>query len=345
MFEEIFYSINLLVFYFWLIPYIGGNIADKCTRNYECRYLIQPNWVGYNVDLGDNQWREFKSTLPLLCFAAIFVTLLHKAVRKSSALLFHGKDGELTTLYHFVVGFVILVVQHGWHSIIVVVLICGTYGVCRAATRFGRMYAYTSVWACALGIIFLKESYRIQRYPGFEMIRYMFDSRFSGLYRWNLPANFLVLRLVSYCMDFCWAVSDQSEKSDFTRNERIDYKNRKKDQCKLSVSSEDHRPFDEYNLLNCLSYCLYAPLYVAGPIISFNSYMAFVNSPQTKESAPLYALRWCLAFVLMEVGTHMYPVFAVVRSVISSFINLMLTRQDYIFNYDPQKWRFWHISY
>jgi D-alanyl-lipoteichoic acid acyltransferase DltB (MBOAT superfamily) len=74
------------------------------------------------------------------------------------------------------------------------------------------------------------------------------------------------------------------------------------------------RPLGEYNILNYLSYVLYAPLYMAGPIITFDSFMRYTVAPQTTESVPIYAFRWMYCFVLMELLTCHFPFFAVISS-------------------------------
>jgi D-alanyl-lipoteichoic acid acyltransferase DltB (MBOAT superfamily) len=49
---------------------------------------------------------------------------------------------------------------------------------------------------------------------------------------------------------------------------------------KADIQPEDYRkrvstslPENEYSLLNFVAYCLYPPLYIAGPIITFNDFI------------------------------------------------------------------------
>jgi protein-cysteine N-palmitoyltransferase HHAT len=43
-------------------------------------------------------------------------------------------------------------------------------------------------------------------------------------------------------------------------------------------------PSADYSLVSCLAYQLYPPLYIAGPIITFNSYYHYTKSRQNSES-------------------------------------------------------------
>lgn len=151
-----------------------------------------------------------------------------------------------------------------------------------------------------------------------KFLTVLFNRRWSGLYAWHVPANFLVLRLISFNLDYHWAliaktedkirdgeISSQVTPSRLDSSKRnvniiVDRKHDDDSVTKTSSSpssvapvsasrlakdiSETHRPLHEYNILNCISYCIYAPLYVAGPIITFNAYMEYSRHPQKTES-------------------------------------------------------------
>lgn len=53
-----------------------------------------------------------------------------------------------------------------------------------------------------------------------------------------------------------------------------------------------HRPPEEYSLWNCLGYVFYAPLYLAGPILTFNAYISQVwNRERKKEREMPFSFR------------------------------------------------------
>ena len=71
----------------------------------------------------------------------------------------------------------------------------------------------------------------------------------------------------------------------------------------------------EFNLFNFAVYIFYAPLYMAGPIITFSD---FVSSGRANMNASIfswmYCCRWVLCFALMEFLTDKLPLFAVLSS-------------------------------
>ena len=107
------------------------------------------------------------------------------------------------------------------------------------------------------------------------------------MYRWHLAANFLVLRIISFNMDAHWA--SQLQKIEPTRpnsaaSADLTAPSESITPCSdgsrdIAVRAASPRPEEEYSLVNCLAYCLYCPLYMAGPILSFNAFMSYVSTP------------------------------------------------------------------
>ncbi|KAF3796764.1 putative membrane-bound O-acyltransferase C24H6-01c [Nymphaea thermarum] len=95
----------------------------------------------------------------------------------------------------------------------------------------------------------------------------------------------VILRMISFAYDHYWAHTsyvDQKEKSVY--GERFS--------------------FETY-----LCYLIYAPLYIAGPIISFNSFSSQLDVPNKNYSAgrvAWYCIRWILSLFLMELMTHFF---------------------------------------
>ena len=203
-------------------------------------------------------------------------------------------------------------------------------------SSFGQMSSKVSkstmvkmfLWFLATFILLFKESYRLLRYRRFHFLVPflipLFDkSRYGGLYAWQFPTNFLVLRLLSFSMDYVDASMMEIDKTadDADKDVTIGLL----DLANSEVSSETHRdckyrkceeclPICEYNLINFMSYILYAPLYIAGPIITFNAYVYFLKHPQKTEDVRFYAVRWLLCFMLMECLLHYFPFFSVLAA-------------------------------
>ncbi|KAI7740886.1 hypothetical protein M8C21_021986 [Ambrosia artemisiifolia] len=66
---------------------------------------------------------------------------------------------------------------------------------------------------------------------------------------------------------------------------------------------------DKFSYTLYLCYLLFAPLYIAGPIISFNAFASQLDTPQksyTLKQVVWYGFRWVLSLFLMEIMTHFF---------------------------------------
>uniref|UniRef100_A0A803LQ12 Uncharacterized protein n=1 Tax=Chenopodium quinoa TaxID=63459 RepID=A0A803LQ12_CHEQI len=102
----------------------------------------------------------------------------------------------------------------------------------------------------------------------------------------HLVAIAVALRMISFGCDYHWAQKD----SRFDQEER---------------SLEE----DKYSYIIYLCYLLYAPLYIAGPIISFNAFASQIDRPQNTylpKDVALYGLTWAFSLCLVELITHFF---------------------------------------
>ncbi|GMP39739.1 hypothetical protein CsSME_00010453 [Camellia sinensis var. sinensis] len=78
---------------------------------------------------------------------------------------------------------------------------------------------------------------------------------------------------------------------------------------RLSVTSERNVQNDNFSFSIYLCYLVYAPLYIAGPILSFNAFASQLDMPQKNYSlrgVAWYGLRWFFSLLLMELMTHLF---------------------------------------
>jgi len=142
-----------------------------------------------------------------------------------------------------------------------------------------------------------------------------------------------MLRLISFNMDYYWAHKDQRNDvgpSLFIRSEALVTSI----QVEPSQPSEKERtklahPIVEYNFLNYIAYILYPPLYIAGPIITYNDFLWQVGSRhpwlclpdayiQHRKPLPVnvktvvgYLVRFLCCFMTMEFILHYMYVVAI----------------------------------
>jgi len=104
-------------------------------------------------------------------------------------------------------------------------------------------------------------------------------------------------------MDYIWSEYSANKETGKT-NEPTDRKAR----VKMSLPSSG----DGYGLLPCMAHALYAPLYIAGPIITYNDFMWQIYGDAAPKPEPLvpwkstmrYAVRLFLDVLVIELVTH-----------------------------------------
>ena len=351
-----FYACNLAYFYLYLLPVIGSRIAEKCNNVWQCSRHLKLTWLHYSIDTADGQWRDFRGSLYLLwmclCISGIVNYSIHRVCKFESVPFFRIENcAALQMTGRLIFGIIFLFIQHGYHSIVIVLIAAVGYLVAKVSS--GWKWNAAVIWVYALAILLFKESYRIKHYSGFYFLQPLFDRTYGGLYSWQLPANFLILRLISYSIDSSNA-HIYHHKSDGHPDERLNLITQQTIKTSQSETAEKHATANvagshlnqvgsdsihsqtaskqehavkkpiarldpcHYNLLNFSAYMIYAPLYIAGPIITFDDFVrtSLISSKggDDVELPWLYYIRWLLCLVLMEFLTNMFPLFAVLNS-------------------------------
>lgn len=109
-----------------------------------------------------------------------------------------------------------------------------------------------------------------------------------------------MLRLISFNMDYYWACN-RIGLADTGRS--LEYKER----------TTTYHPLEMYSFWNYLAYALYSPLYIAGPIMTFNDFLWQLRRP---TSIPLrstmgYLVRFLVCILTMEFVLHFMYVVAI----------------------------------
>ncbi|XP_039144514.1 membrane-bound O-acyltransferase gup1-like isoform X5 [Dioscorea cayenensis subsp. rotundata] len=147
-------------------------------------------------------------------------------------------------------------------------------------------YFVYMLWIFNIAILLLNRVYEGYSFTLFGANLAFLDS-YRGTFRWHICFNLVILRMISFGLDYHW-FSDQDS--------RFDQKER-------SV------PIDKYSFNIYLSYLIYAPLYIAGPITSFNAFAMQLDIPQKNHSVgqiAWYGVRWAISLFLMEILTHFF---------------------------------------
>ena len=354
----IFYVINFAYFFLWLVPSIGFRISTKCDNVWSCSRHLKETWLHYSIDTADGQWREFRGSLWLLWIFVTISAITHFCIRKLcerdlGGIFTKSQRVTLHMISRLIFGIIFLSVQHRYHSFIVILV--ATIGFVIAKSLRRTKFYVLAVWTYAIFILLLKESYRIKHYPSLFFLKPMFDSSYGGLYRWQLPANFLILRLISFSLDYRRAcVHDDSRDLKISKDASTDNVRQLSDTATASSTTAAASHFSvpthpcphllresngkscpavlsDYNFLNFSVYVLYAPLYIAGPIVTFDDFVrsSLVESKENDSSKDkdenlvlkeeysivwMYGCRWLLCFLLMEMLSSFFPISAVIDS-------------------------------
>ncbi|GAX82429.1 hypothetical protein CEUSTIGMA_g9857.t1 [Chlamydomonas eustigma] len=268
--------------------YLHGNSFSRQAQQKLPLPWVQPGLLSMPIDLSDDQWRSFRSALlPLSVAMTGYVTL--------SQLIQSFRDLKAwRPTYCTLFSLLFLSVLHGWYIFHVLTLAALHYYLIRFFA--GKKNGLLIIWAvaCALFIAVRKT----EGLPFVRILPLLGQLKLSGgLLRWHIHYNLVLLRILSFASDWHWACLKVPNKGSLGHSKRYD-------ENKARISR--HLPPDAYNFLAYITYILYPPLYIAGPIITFNSYVSQTSGGglvQLKQVL-MYGLRWCIAWMALELLTH-----------------------------------------
>ncbi|KAL0335361.1 UNVERIFIED_CONTAM: Flap endonuclease 1 [Sesamum radiatum] len=294
--------------------------ANKKTKagvdHYGKLYGLRPGWIAARLnDISDAQWRNFRSNLPILTMVFGIFTLVANVLRTSLSLKAHGMS-----IVWLLISLTYLLYLHGACVIFVLTIasanfclvkVCflrafdisfsvfasishidlrpnrtGNEGLWSLVTIFGRTrYFSLLLWIFNLSFLVCNRIYEGYRFSSFGD-RWAYLDNFRGTFRWHICFNFVVLRMISFGYDYHWA----DQYNQFDQKER-------------RVTN------DKFSFPIYLCYLVYAPLYIAGPIISFNAFASQLDSSQNiylSREVIWYGFRWVFSVFLMELMTHLF---------------------------------------
>ncbi|KAL2931911.1 putative membrane-bound O-acyltransferase C24H6.01c [Bienertia sinuspersici] len=289
--EFIFIIIYAICFYIFIIH----RSLKLSNDHYEQLRGLRPGWLANRLnDVSDGQWRNFRGNMPILTAVFGAFTLVATSLRKA----YHLRSGGMSIVW-LVVSLIYLIYLHG---------ACILYILSITSLNFllVKIFARTNYFSFVLWT--------------FNVFFLIFNRVYEGYsfsifgHQWAYLDSFRVtLRMISFGYDYYWAKKD----SHFDQEKHIQH-------CSICKSGrfcylflqERSLEEDKYSYSIYLCYLLYAPLYIAGPIISFNAFSSQLDQPQNSyppKSVALYGLRWIFSLCLVEVITHFlyYNAFAV----------------------------------
>ncbi|KAI5658296.1 hypothetical protein M9H77_27089 [Catharanthus roseus] len=302
--ELSFLILYAVAFYIFVIRRTLQLSHDYYTKLYGLRL----GWITDRLnDVSDAQWRNFRGNLPILTATFGIFTFIALSLRAWFGLRARGMS-----VVWLLISLAYLFYLHGACIIFILVISSANFLVVKIFGR-RRYFAY-AIWIFNLSFLLCNRVYEGYQFSSFGQYLAFLD-KFRGTFRWHICFNFVVLRMISFGYDYHWA--EQYNRFDQKKHiQRCDICSSGKT-CYLLLQERSVQD-DKFSFPTYLCYLVYAPLYIAGPIINFNAFASQLDIPQKNYSVrdvAWYGLRWALSLFLMELMTHFcyYNAFATSR--------------------------------
>ncbi|KAF1984108.1 glycerol:H+ symporter-like protein [Aulographum hederae CBS 113979] len=294
--------------------------------------LLSDGWIpGRKVDNSDAQYASFRNNIPYMAIVVILHPLLRKLYDsfwrsstytqvRSNSQLSHGltanaaADARMEQRISFDLYFALafLFVLHGVSAFKVLLIFRLNYLI---ATAIPKQYVPAATWTFNIATLFANELGR--GYPLAGAVRFLIPSPAEGdatlvgwakaldgygglIPRWEVLFNITVLRLISFNLDHYWSLSQRGGSP--LEKKQLDPSNLS-ERDRVSISAK----LSDYSFRNYIAYALYSPLYLAGPILTFNDYISQLRyrAPSiTTQRTLMYGIRFLLTLLTMEVVLH-----------------------------------------
>lgn len=269
--------------------------SNETNPNYpKFQHLLSQGWMfGRKVDNSDQQYRFFRNNFWLLCT----LVASHVCLRKlANSALSHRR-----TVFDFIFGLIFVFVLHGTNVVKIAVNVIVMYLM---ATRISNFrVARVCLWTYGVLTLFVNDRLRNVAL-GIDAI----DHGYHGIIaRWDVFYNFTLLRILSFGLDY------------------LEKKQGGKDVGEMPPDLDDRArltaplPLEDYNAFNYVAYLTYAPLFIGGPILTFNDYMyqaVYFQTESTKNVRRIliYGARLLFCILVMEFLLHFMYVVAVSKT-------------------------------
>lgn len=318
-----FVFVTIVPYMFW----VAYDVSRPSHPNYhKFEYLLSDGWIpGRKIDLSDAQYFTFRRNVPYLALLLIFHPLARKVcnyVRPIPARSNSPKpngyasfaDGEARkeqrVSFDFGFALIFLAAMHGFSALKVLLILFTNYCI---ATGLPRKTIPVATWIFNIAILFANEigdGYQFARIADHisptathDLLRGVGEwlDGYSGIMpRWHILFNITVLRLISFNLDYYWSLDRRSGSPE--EKKQLDPANlSERDRIKVPANAKD------YSFRNYVAYAIYAPLYLAGPIFTFNDYISQLKFPPASiEIARTikYGIRFLLCLLAMEILLH-----------------------------------------
>ncbi|KAL6234704.1 hypothetical protein BDW75DRAFT_211519 [Aspergillus navahoensis] len=322
------------------VPLMFKTVVDVSQESHPTystySHLLSPGWIpGRKVDNSDAQYSGFRDNIPYLLILLVVHPFLRRvyeyfarasstpAANNTTSVAAAGDARASRRIrFDYYFALVFITALHGISAIKILIILYLNYKI---AKSLPRQYVPAATWTFGIGTLFANEfcgGYPLARVISFwapdgsgqdsSLLRWARHlDNFGGLMpRWEVLFKITILRLISFNMDYYWSL-------DFPASSPIEKK--QLDPAALSERDRVKIPAEQsvFNGRNYLAYVLYSPLYLTGPIVTFNDYISQQRYPPqslTKARTILYGTRFFLTLLVMELILHFIYAVAISNS-------------------------------
>ncbi|KAK0730383.1 MBOAT, membrane-bound O-acyltransferase family-domain-containing protein [Lasiosphaeris hirsuta] len=318
-------------------PYTVSRPSDPRYHKYQ--QLLDDGWIpGRKIDVSDAQYHTTRVNLKYMAALIVVHPLLRKLYnrilgtketpqRPGVPLSPESAETRKRDRVRFDFGFALafLVVLHGFSAAKVLLILVLNYKI---GTQLPKRLVPPATWAFNIFILLSNELCNGYKYRSISLflsnrlgedvvsgssalvqLGEWMDSHGGLISRWEILFNLTILRLISYNLDYYWSLDRRSSSP----------VEKQLDPANLSERDRVNNPAPagDYNFVSYVAYTIYAPLYLAGPIMTFNDYIsqqryrsATIETPRTVR----YAIRFVVVVLTLEVLLHFHYVSAILKS-------------------------------
>eukprot|EP01119_Soliformovum_irregulare_P022959 TRINITY_DN7939_c2_g1_i2.p1 TRINITY_DN7939_c2_g1~~TRINITY_DN7939_c2_g1_i2.p1 ORF type:complete len:539 (+),score=167.65 TRINITY_DN7939_c2_g1_i2:202-1818(+) len=291
----LYYSISLLGYA--IITYICVTQSQDAL-NYDPNIIshrIVPGWfLDRHIDLSDDQWKTWRSNFPFLALVMAAFIILSQFVKMNANLMLpsHQKSSwrkeDVTIIFYNLISVIAVFYMHGWDVIFLYVIATVNFLISRIFKSF-KLNPIIS-WIFNLSVLFTADKFNGYRgtfeYLGIPTLES------HGILRWNIYFKITMLRQIAFNLDYYWMLNNRPV---------FNLKS------KLNQLAEQHQSRDLYNIWNYFAYVFYLPLFIAGPVMNFNSFISQIyERSQLPEISTHFKLKGVFQVVTYTLGLEIF---------------------------------------
>ncbi|WFD32548.1 glycerol transporter [Malassezia sp. CBS 17886] len=308
----VYYALALVVIP--MMVYVPMRMSRPTNANYATfsRHLVL-GWMGRPRDNSDIQYRIFREHVPMIGALVAAYGTLSVAVRGAARRAGLSDDARVRvrTAFLLVTGVVFVAAVHGTNALKLVALAGVNYALATAAApRLPPRTAAGLVWAFNFGALVAVFWLDGVPYARISPALAWLDAYPGLLPRWYINYNFTTLRHISFAMDTLWATAGYSpvrhhaDTSTEVRAPQETALTGLRPDAKERVRG--HRAAAERTFVRYLAYLFYPPLFIAGPVLTFNDFAAQLQTPLRirARTVATYAVRCAVDILAMEFMLH-----------------------------------------